>query len=610
VERAAANFTKTAIMNHSATPLQQQPGAYEEIYEPSRPVQRSRFLRGAMIFLFLTGLVCALAWYLFVRPRHFIMNPLHTTPQLSAGFGELRSDHFHMGIDIRTGGRENLPVYAVEDGYISRVVVQPDGFGKALFVTHPNGYTSLYAHLNRFGDAVETVIRDQQYAAESWLQDVSFVAGRFPVSRGQLIAYSGNTGTSEGPHLHFEWRDTKTGKNLNPLLAGVAVADGIPPAIRGLYWYDRRYSTYETGPNIIAIDGEKGRYHAKRKVVKVTSPVVSFAIRAEDRMDDSRFKFGITSAEVRLDDSLVYAFSLTSLTYTDTRYVNACIDYGKYITAGIYIQHLCRLPGNNLPMFNKGTGTIHLQDSLPHAVDIKIMDAANNTTHLAFDVQVGQFDPFAHAYADGTTVLWPGRENKVTGKQVEVNFSAAALYDTVPFVLREQPVSGRNMASALITLHKSTVPVHDPYKVQVKTTLAERDPLRNRTVMQLKNFKKKVVVKGKWQGNYMCASFRQLGTVQLLTDTIAPQITALGWNNRDVFAGAMKTLRLACTDNLGSIARFRAELDGAWILFTQKGNEFTHVFDEHCKRGNHLLTIQATDVAGNVATERFSFVRE
>lgn len=158
-----------------------------------------------------------------------------------------------MGLDIRTNSQENLPVIAAADGYVSRIKVERYGFGNAVYVTHPNGYTTVYAHLNKYFGTLDEYVKNQQYKDEKWEQDISFSPNQFPVTKGQLIALSGNTGGSAGPHLHFEIRDTKTEECINPLLFGFNIPDGIAPIISGLYWYDRRFSTYEPGANGVAV---------------------------------------------------------------------------------------------------------------------------------------------------------------------------------------------------------------------------------------------------------------------------------------------------------------------------------------------------------------------
>jgi hypothetical protein len=256
-----------------------------------------------------------------------------------------------------------------------------------------------------------------------------------------------------------------------------------------------------------------------------------------------------------------------------------------------------------------GDGIIHLKDRLPHNITIKLTDAAGNETRFDCTVQVGNVDVVDDSRARNVTRLAPNTSNTINSGDIRLFFAPSTLYDTVPFVWRSAPATGAHKASALITLHKPTVPLHNPYTVAVRTTLAANSALRYRTVMQLTNFKNKVVTKGKWQGNYMSASFNQFGTVQLLTDTMAPQVNTLGWPESQVFTGK-EPLQLVCSDNLGSIARFRAALDGKWLLFSQKGHVFTYVFDKRCAPGRHWLTVQVTDVAGNVTRQRFSLVRQ
>ena len=561
----------------------------------------------ALVFMILVILTIG-----FVRNNYLrrLKNPLHTELQLAANFGELRPDHFHMGLDIRTNGKEDLPVYAIEDGYISRIKVEPGGYGKALFITHTNGITSLYAHLNNCTDDIEKYLRYQQYQNKSWQQDIVVLPGRFPVNKGDLVAYSGNTGHSEGPHLHFELRDTKTGNNLNPALYGFAVKDHTPPGIVGLYWYDRRYSTYEYGPRAISISGDNGEYKTRREIVKVTSPLISLGIRAEDRVDDSRFRYGIFRTQVWMDGELIHDVSMNNFSDSDSRYVNAYIDYSTRILKGQHIQHLSKLPGNQLPVFGNRNGLIHLRDNAPHEIHIRVSDIAGNESDLQFTLQKSSINPVKHQYTSNTKLMIPGQTNIVNGVHAVVQFPKQCFYDSVPFVYSETMNTMSGAVSPQITLHDRTVPVHTRYAVSIKSNLQQDNPLREKTVMRFVGFRRKAVVKGVWENNRMRAEFNELGTAQLFIDTSAPEIMPEGWANNKIFDSGTNTLSVKVKDNMGDIASFSAEIDDHWVLLVQKEGLFTYTFDEFCKPGKHKLTLKATDVAGNVAKKIFYFTNK
>lgn len=558
-----------------------------------------------LLLLLLTGVAGYLYYVYLLRP---FRDPLGLPFRLSGNFGELRSNHFHMGLDVRTNGQENLPVYAVADGYVSRIVIEQYGLGKAVFVTHPTGYTTVYAHLNRFYDNLETTVEAQQLAMQKREQDMRFDPARFPVRQGQLIARSGNTGASEAPHLHFEVRDTRTGNNLNPLLYGFDMADDKPPVIKGLYWYNRQYSTYCAAANSITIEGGDGVYHAARKVIKVRSPFISLGIRAEDKSNDNRFLFGIYQTELRLDDRPVYQAGLDSFSYADSRYINACVDYSKWVRSGIYIQHLSVLPGNHLPAV-KGAGVLDLSDGQVHKISIRLRDVRHNTTTFESLVQYSGAQEALSRIPPGAHTLIPGRESVVKGHQCKVVFSKDAFYDTVAFVLKEQTNSGMNKASALVSLHHGAVPVHDHYTVSLKALPFVTGRLQQRVVMQLNNGKRKYTVRGNWKDNWLTASFDVLGTVQLLIDTIPPVVQPVGWESGQSFAADDILLQLLCKDETG-IAGFRAELDGKWLLYDSKGDNFTIPVPAGCKPGKHLLKVTITDVAGNSTQQVFSFVKD
>lgn len=558
-----------------------------------------------------TGFIPAFSQSPVPISENYFRNPLNIPISLAANFGEVRKDHYHMGLDIRTQQKENLPVYAAAEGYVSHVFVNHGGFGKAIYITHPGGYTTVYVHLNKFFDALDSYVKEKQYRDQSWEQDCDIPAGLFPVSKGQFIAWSGNTGASQGPHLHFEIRDTKTGNNLNPLLFNLGVSDRTAPVIYGLYWYDRRYSTYQATPKRILLKKENGEYVAAQKIVKVGSPRISLGVRAEDKTSASSFMFGIYSATLLLDDSLQCRFALNNFSYNDTRYLNACVDYTTWMSKGMAIQHLSRLPGNELPVFttNDADGVMELKDTLPHQVSIDIKDATGNTSTVHFTLQ---YDPSLQEnlfFTMNGITLPPGKENDVNTENVKLHFSAFSFYDNVNFVLGETAKNAWPYASVMAQLHNYLVPVHDAYKVSLKLANPAWAVYSDKMVMVQQNPRSRSVQKPAMQGQWYTASFKNLGTVQLEIDTTAPVIRPVGWGNGS-HVGLNSTLRLRFSDNLGELKQVSATVDGNWLLLTHSFGDYVYEMDDHFPLGEHRLQVTATDVAGNTAVKEYVLVKD
>src|SRR5450432_2137572 len=325
-------------------------------------------------------------------PRDYFRDPLDIPITLAANFGELRPNHYHMGLDIRTQKKVNLPVFAAADGYVAYVKIEPAGFGQAIYIHHPNGYTTLYAHLNKFYPALAAYISQQQYRLESWQVFLNIPPGLFPVRKGDFIAYSGSTGGSEGPHLHFEIRRTSDDTNLNPLLFGLPVPDSVPPVILRLAVYDRGRSVYEQSPRILPVrKGATASYLIEPGLIKLASSRISFALSAFDTQSGSANPNGIYQAVLYEDEQPVIGFQMDNISYDHTRDINAHIDYRTREKGGPFLQHLSRLPGYSSPSiyrsFRNGSGAdgvLDLSDGLSHAIRIEVKDSYGNVSALKY----------------------------------------------------------------------------------------------------------------------------------------------------------------------------------------------------------------------------------
>jgi hypothetical protein len=542
-------------------------------------------------------------------PQGYFRNPLDIPIKLAANFGELRPNHFHMGLDIRTNQRENLPVYAAAEGYISRIKIERFGFGRAIYINHPNGYTTLYAHLNDFYKPLDDYLKEKQYNDQKWEQEFEFEPNQFPVTKGQFIAFSGNTGGSAGPHLHFEIRDTKTGNNLNPWLFNFGLDDNIKPTIFRLYAYDRRYSTYQVDPTSIPISGSNGNYSATSNVVTLQSPLVSFGIAAGDKITAVSNYYGIYEASISVDNSLRSTFKLNDFSYDETRYINASIDYKTRLSGGNFIQHLSRLPGNYSLIFSQDDdGQIVLSDTLIHQAEVVVKDVAGNASVIKFKLKWdGSANEKLMFNANNLSMI-PGKENVFKTTDVEAVFSEKAFYDTVPFVYKSVISNDTKAVSPILYLHNNTTPVHDSFTVRIKPSDFLTTEDREKVVVQLVNNRKTDVVKGFWVNDWMEAKFRDLGMVKLVIDNIAPRITATGFVKRGSVS-SKKSISFLVTDNLGEIKSFRALLDGNWLLFSRKKDSFIHTFDYRTSPGKHELIVTVEDLAGNVNEKTFVFTR-
>jgi murein DD-endopeptidase MepM/ murein hydrolase activator NlpD len=541
-------------------------------------------------------------------PKGYFRNPLNIPIALSGNFGELRPNHFHMGIDIKTARRENLPVYAAAEGYVSRIKIEPGGFGRAIYITHPNGYTTLYAHLNNFAAKIDAFVKQQQYAHESWKVELQVPPGLLPVKRGDFIAYSGNTGGSQAPHLHFEIRRTEDDVNLNPLLFGMQLNDNVRPKILRFAVYDRTRSVYEQTPKIAAAKLSTGSYVTYPSVVKVGSPLVSFAISAFDTHTGSSNLNGIYSATLYVNDFEEESFTMNNISYNDTRYLNAHIDYRYKALGGSYLQHLSELPGfmNSIYTNGNGKGVIDISDGDIYDILVEVKDAAGNKSQLKTRVQFDPKVPLAPP-ATGKT-FYPLMLDGCENENCEFFIGEKCLYDSVHINYRNTASGDPDVISDVHTIGASYIPLQDSFLVRIVPGLSFTEADRPYTVMQWINGGKSVVQKVQWQHQWASAKFRDFGSFRLVRDSEPPMISLSFSDGANL--GLATRITFNVRDNLQSVKNVRAELDGKWLRFTNdKNRAFIYQFDEKCLSGRHVLKVSGEDEAGNKTTVSYNFVR-
>ena len=546
-------------------------------------------------------------------PKGYFIYPVDARIGLAANFGELRSNHYHMGLDCRTNQVVNRPVKAAADGYIARISEAPFGFGRAIYINHPNGLTTVYGHMNSFYAPLEKYLTDEQYKKESWVVSLDLKPGQFPVKQGQVIGLSGSTGGSMGPHVHFEIRDTKTDKVLNALLFGLPLPDNVPPTIVRLYMYDRCVSTYSQTPKNLPIKGTGANYAAIENVVPVNTDKVSFGISANDKLSGSSNPNGIYSAVIYMDGKPLSGFLLDSISYDETRYLNAHIDYKTKAAGGPYIQHLSRLPGYPQGVYKdfNGDGVIHLEDNLVHQIKIEVKDANGNTSNLNFKIKKGLIREKANADLKDIykkLEFHPGFVNVFEDNDLQVFLTPEALYDSVLFTHSKKELTGADAYSGVHSVLSGLVPVQDFFTIKIKPDKIIPANLEDKILMKRTWGGKTEVAKAKKEGEWYTSKFRTFGNFELIADDIPPVIGGGFANNANL--SAAKSIVFTPKDNSDEIINFRAELDGKWLRFTNdKGRNFIYHFDENCPRGNHSLKITVEDLAGNVSEKVLNFTR-
>ena len=527
--------------------------------------------------------------------------------ELVANFGELRSNHWHMGLDIRTNQKENQHVYAAAEGYIAYVGVRPLSFGRFIIINHPNGYSTLYAHLNDFYPQLHEYVLERQSEKESWSIELEFTREQFPVRKGQFIALSGNTGGSQGPHLHFEIRETKTGRCLNPLLFGMPIQDNVPPSILKLAMYDRSMSTYNQTPKLFSLKKTPGGYSIpKIPVVKTGSGKLSFAIQAIDKLSGSQNPNGIYTARIFKDEERIAAFVIDQVDYGESEYINAQIDYRFYKAGKGYLQHISPLPGDKKTVYHiyNEDGLVRLDDTLQHKITIEVADANENSSTLEFQLQYSDSLLVNRPEQPSSVDLTPNYVNIVEKPDFEAYLPEGCIYDTIQQVYYRSNASVSNAVSALHTLNDNSYPVHEEMTIKIKPTVQLRPEWLNKIMIQRNSGN--AMLKPGWQGEWISFKTGAFGSFVALIDLTAPQVNDIGKGDTVDLSPASRIV-FTPLDNSG-IKSFRAELDSKWLMFTNdKGRSWIYNFDERCPYGVHHLKVTVEDQVGNATTKEWWF---
>lgn len=541
-------------------------------------------------------------------PKDYFRSPLDIPMQLSGNFGELRPNHFHAGFDLKTLQKEGLNVYAVADGYVSRIKISTFGNGKAIYITHANGYTSVYGHLQRATDEIEDLIKKTHYAEQSFEIEMYLKPGQLVVKKGQIIGLSGNSGASEGPHLHFEFRDNITENIINPMLFGFdkMLKDTKKPILSSIYVYplnDETIVNQSKRPLLLNLALQKDGTYQADKVV--TNGKIGFGINAFDYDDVSYNKNGVYKVESFYNGISNFGYQFDTYSFDEMRYVNAFIDYSRYKKTQQRVQKLFMKNPYKLSIIktDKTNGVITVLPNLTAIYRIEVSDFYGNLTTVSIPIKqeslsaiIGK-EPILSKY-----LVKANNDSNFTKENMSVFFPAGTFYED--FYLNF------DVKADTLFLHDDTVPAHTNFTISIEDS-KHSESQREKLFLASINGKKTSYIPSYRKDNIFTAKVKTLGKYTLVLDTIPPKIS-IAKPIEGKWLSDKKNLQLSISDGLSGVKSYNGYLNGNWILFEydNKTRKITHNFsDGIVAEGANDLKIIVVDNMGNSTIFETRFFR-
>ena len=542
-------------------------------------------------------------------PQDYFRSPLDIPLILSGSFGELRGNHFHSGIDIKTQGVVGKTVHAAADGYVSRINISPYGYGNTIYITHPNGYVSVYAHLQKFNDSITGIIKWVQYQRKSFSIEYFPDKTSIKLKKGDIIGFSGNSGSSGGPHLHFEIRKASNAHPINPLLFGVKIADHQYPQISRLAIYSY------LGPSYQFIKEYKLKQTTKKAKLSTNDTLLVneqfyVGIQSIDKQDGAVNKNGLYMLQYYIDSSLFFTFTVNELSFAEKRYINSYVDYKTYKQKKIKYQRSLVQPNNHLLNISNvvNNGIVKLVDNRPHKIRVVASDFAGQKTILEFYVRK---NPNAVKYKaiKGSLFEW-SHINNYKSKELTFSIPKEALYDDMIFNVNELE-NKYNSYSKLFDIGDMGIPLHKYCQISIKADSTLIPKLQSKAcILSLTSRDRLVYEGGSYKEGYVNTKTRSFGRYFIGIDTIAPVVKSINvYNNKNITK--QKNIAFTISDNLSGVRYYKASLDGKWILleFDPKKKRMFYTIDSHFPAGKHAFKITITDSKHNSTVVKMNLIR-
>lgn len=534
-------------------------------------------------------------------PKDVFQSPLAIPLDVSGSFGELRSNHFHSGLDFRTNGVEGLPVYASGDGYVSRIKISAFGYGKAIYITHPNGYTSVYGHLQQANGAIQDYIKKVQYKEQSFEIETYLYPSELPVKKGAIIAFSGNTGGSGAPHLHFEFRDTQSEQIINPMHFGLKkiIKDERLPVLQGVVAYpiDSTTVNYSQRPINISFSKQADGSYLSVKV-KANGPV-AFGINAFDYCTNGYNKNGLYKVKTYLNGILQYQYGFDSFAFDESRYVNNFIDYERFHDMGQRIQKLFQWNAYPLSIVsgNKKDGIIRVQPNTNYLYRVELYDFHDNKVVLNVPVEYALQEAKIEHVIQTTPYFIKAKTEAIFEKNnVSVYVPENAFYANFHMNFE--------VTNDVVTLHDDRVPVHKNITLTFNEVQGLTEEQLSKTyIATLDGYKLKYNTTFR-KGTSFSIKTKTLGKFKLAQDTTPPRIYNVNFIEGKTIK-EQKTISVSVADMHSDIATYNGFLNGKWILmeYDYKTKKLVHNLDDGiCVAGRNDLKIVVADNLQNSTT--------
>ena len=538
---------------------------------------------------------------LFSQFEKDLIAPLEIPFSISGTFGEPRSSHFHLGVDIKTQGKEGLEVKSISSGSVSRIRISLGGYGKAIYIDHPNKTTSVYAHLKKFAPKIESYIKKFQYENETYTIEKFPKKDKLLIEKGEVIGFSGNTGGSSGPHLHFEIREKKSQKPLNPLLYDLPVNDLVRPQLQKLF-------IFYTHENVILnriqpILLERVNDSLYKTAMIETSGKIGIGIQMFDRQDYSYSRNGVYSTKVFVNGKIISHYKFDKLIINESKKLYQVIDYKNYTQKRLKIFKLFYKSGNKLNFMNTlvDQGIFKVELGKSYQIIIEIEDFSGNKSTIEGFIE-GTENKIKPVELRGRLIK-TDREYSFTLKNKELFFPSKTFFNDVKIELFENKDQ--------IEIGPNLFPIANSF--EIKFGFNEKDSLRSAQTFIAKKMKKSLVyLPTKLEENKLIAKVNELGVYTLARDSVAPTVVPDNFK-KNQWLSNYKSLNLKIEDDFSGIKKYRGTINGEWVLFEYepKRKILTYdFFDKYSEKLKHNLELEVEDNVGNKKIYKTTFFRK